>query len=128
MKQPYVRQALISGINRQQIANTLYATIAPGLPALESLIFKPFEKTYQKNFAVWKFNQQKVIDILQKKGCTGGPSKPSASNQSIFSCPNVASCPSVSAPRPVTSSAGSPSRSCRGSSRASESSSSLASR
>jgi peptide/nickel transport system substrate-binding protein len=27
--------------------------------------------------------------MLQKKGCTGGPSKPSASNQSIFSCPNV---------------------------------------
>jgi len=89
LKQPYVRQALVQGINRQQIANALYATIAPGLPALQSLQFKPFEKTYQKNFAVWKFNQQKVIDTLTKKGCTGGPSKPSAGNSNIFSCPNV---------------------------------------
>jgi len=89
LKQPYVRQALISGINRQQIANALYATIAPGLPALQSLIFKPFENTYRKNFAFWKFSQQKVIDTLTKKGCTGGPSKPSAGNQNIFSCPNV---------------------------------------
>jgi peptide/nickel transport system substrate-binding protein len=89
LKQPYVRQALITGINRKQIAGALYATIAPGLPQLQSLIFKPFEKTYKQNWAAYKFNQQKVIDILQKKGCTGGPSKPSANNSSIFSCPNV---------------------------------------
>ena len=89
LRQPYVRQALITGINRKQIAGALYATIAPGLPQLQSLIYKPFEAAYQQNYAVWKFNQQKVIDILTKKGCTGGPSKPSANNQSIFSCPNV---------------------------------------
>jgi ABC-type transport system substrate-binding protein len=90
LKQPYVRQALITGINRKQIAGALYATIAPGLPQLQSLIFKPFETNYYKqNWAGYKFNQQKVIDILQKKGCTGGPSKPSGNNQNIFSCPNV---------------------------------------
>jgi glutathione transport system substrate-binding protein len=89
LRQPFVRQALITGINRKQIAGALYATIAPGLPQLQSHMFKPFEANYKQNFAVWKFNQQKVIDILQKKGCTGGPSKPSANNQSIFSCPGV---------------------------------------
>ncbi len=89
LKQPYVRQALITGINRKQIAGALYATIAPGLPQLNSHMFKPFESNYKQNWAVYKFSQQKVIDILQKKGCTGGPSKPSANNQSIFSCPNV---------------------------------------
>jgi len=89
LRQPYVRQALITGINRKQIAGALYATIAPGLPQLQSLMYKPFEGAYRQNFAVWKFNQQKVIDILTKKGCTGGPSKPAANNQNIFSCPNV---------------------------------------
>lgn len=90
LKQPYVRKALITGMNRKQVAGALYATIAPGLPALQSHMYKPFEKTnYRQNWAVYKFSQQKVIDQLEAKGCTGGPSKPSASNQSIFSCPNV---------------------------------------
>ena len=43
LKQPYVRKALITGINRKQIAGALYSTIAPGLPQLNSHMFKPFE-------------------------------------------------------------------------------------
>lgn len=89
LKQPYVRQALITGMNRPQVAAALYTTIAPGLPALQSLIFKPFETNYKQNYASWKFNQQKVIQLLRSKGCTGGPSRPSAGNNDIFSCPNV---------------------------------------
>jgi peptide/nickel transport system substrate-binding protein len=89
LKVPYVRQALITGINRPQIASALYGTIAPGLPTLQSLIFKTFEKGYTKHFAQYPFNQQKVISILKSKGCTGGPDKPSASNNNIFSCPSV---------------------------------------
>ena len=72
-----------------QIANALYATIAPGLPALYSHMFKPFESTYKKNWAVYKFSQTKVIAILKAHGCTGGPDKPAANNSDIFSCPNV---------------------------------------
>ena len=89
LRAPYVRQALITGINRPQIAKALYSTIAPGLPTLQSLIFKTFEAGYQKNFAIYPFNQAKVISILKGKGCTGGPDKPSAGNSSIFSCPAV---------------------------------------
>jgi len=90
LKQPYVREALITGMNRAQVAGVLYKEIAPGLEPLQSLIFKPFETTnYRKNWAVRKFNQAKVISILKGHGCTGGPDKPSASNSNIFSCPNV---------------------------------------
>jgi peptide/nickel transport system substrate-binding protein len=89
LKAPYVRQALITGINRPQIAQALYATIAPGLPTLQSNIFKTFEKGYVKHYAAYPFSQTKVISMLKGKGCTGGPDKPSAGNSSIFSCPNV---------------------------------------
>ena len=89
LKAPYVRQALITGINRPQIAQALYATIAPGLPTLQSNIFKTFEKGYVKHYASYPFNQAKVISILKGKGCTGGPDKPSAGNDKIFSCPGV---------------------------------------
>jgi len=89
LKAPYVRQALITGINRPQIAGALYQTIAPGLPTLQSDIFKTFEKGYTKAYAIYPFNQTKVISMLKGKGCTGGPDKPSAGNDKIFSCPGV---------------------------------------
>ena len=89
LKQLYVRQALVTGINRQQIASAIYRTIAPETKALQSLIFKPFEKGYTEHYKKWAFSQTKVISILKGKGCTGGPDKPSAGNSNIFSCPGV---------------------------------------
>src|SRR5215217_2121510 len=89
LKLPYVRQALIQGMNRPQVASALYGEISKGLPALQSLIYKPFETPYKKNFQVWRFNQAKVISLLKGHGCTGGPDKPSSGNDKIFSCPNV---------------------------------------
>ncbi|HEX4746902.1 MAG TPA: ABC transporter substrate-binding protein [Gaiellaceae bacterium] len=89
LKQRYVRQALITGINRPQIASALYQTIAPGLPTLQSNIFKTFEDGYVKHYGTYRFNQAKVISILKGKGCTGGPDKPSAGNDKIFTCPAV---------------------------------------
>jgi peptide/nickel transport system substrate-binding protein len=89
-----VRQALITGINRAQIRQALY--ISPGLvpsakdlPVLQSHIFKPFEADYRPHWARWSFSQQRAIDLLRRNGCTGGPSRPSASNNSIWSCPGV---------------------------------------
>ncbi|MDH4102977.1 MAG: peptide ABC transporter substrate-binding protein [Thermoleophilia bacterium] len=94
LKQRYVRQALITGINRAQIRQALYVTpglvaSAKSLPVLQSLIFKPFEEPYQPNWAKFGFNQQKAINILKGKGCTGGPAKPTANNSDIWSCPGV---------------------------------------
>jgi peptide/nickel transport system substrate-binding protein len=89
LKQKYVREALVRGMNRGQVADALYRTISPGLPALQSLVYKPFETAYTKHWAKYRFNQQAVITLLKSKGCTGGPSRPSASNSDIFSCPNV---------------------------------------
>jgi peptide/nickel transport system substrate-binding protein len=89
LKLPYVRQALITGSNRAQVAATLYKEIAPGLPPLQSHMFKPFESSYKQNWKKWRFSQQRVIQILKGKGCTGGPDRPSGGNNDIFSCPNV---------------------------------------
>ena len=68
LKAPYVRQALITGINRPQIAQALYATIAPGLPTLQSNIFKTFEKGYVKHYAKYPFSQAKVISHAEGQG------------------------------------------------------------
>jgi peptide/nickel transport system substrate-binding protein len=94
LKKPYVRQAIITGINRNQIKQALY--VSPGLvanakdlPVLQSHIFKPFEQYYEPIWAKWNFSQRKVITSVWAKGCTGGPSAPSASNNAIWSCPDV---------------------------------------
>ena len=89
LKLRYVRQALITGMNRTQVANALYGTIAPGLKPVNSHMFKPFESTYRPNWAVYKFSQQGVINRLKARGCTGGPDRPAANNDKIWTCPNV---------------------------------------
>jgi peptide/nickel transport system substrate-binding protein len=89
LRQQYVRQALMQGMNRAQIASALWQTIAPGLPVLNSLIFKTFEAGYKPYFQKYSFSQTKVIQLLKSKGCTGGPDRPSAGNNNIFSCPGV---------------------------------------
>jgi glutathione transport system substrate-binding protein len=94
LKKKYVRQAIITGINRSQIREVLYIKTglvksAKELPVLQSNIFKPFEPQYQTPYARWKFSQRNAIALLKKNGCTGGPDTPSASNSKIFSCPGV---------------------------------------
>jgi len=89
LKKPYVRRAIAKGINRAQIASALYKTIAPGLPVLNNAIFKNFESAYKPNWKIDSFSQQSAINILKSHKCTGGPSKPSSSNRSIYSCPGV---------------------------------------
>ena len=94
LKQKYIRQAIITGINRSQVRQALY--VAPGLvgsakelPVLQSHIFKPFEQYYQPNWKKWGFSQKKVISSLKAKGCTGGPNTPSANTSAVWSCPGV---------------------------------------
>jgi len=94
LKQKYVRQAIIQGINRAQIREVLYVktglvTGTNQIPVLQSNIFKPFEAAYKPAFNRWKFSQRNVIALLKKNGCTGGPDAPSSGNSKIFSCPNV---------------------------------------
>ena len=94
LKRKFVRQAIITGINRAQIREVLY--VKTGLvantkliPVLQSNIHKPFEPAYKQPYARWKFSQRNAIAILKKNGCTGGPDRPSSGNSKIFSCPGV---------------------------------------
>jgi peptide/nickel transport system substrate-binding protein len=89
LKKKFIREAIIRGVNRSQIANALYGTIAPGLRPVQSHIYKPFEKYYKQPFAKYGFNQRNALNLLRRNGCTGGPSAPSANNSDIFSCPGV---------------------------------------
>jgi peptide/nickel transport system substrate-binding protein len=94
LKKKFVRQAIITGINRAQIREVLYVKTglvpsAKDLPVLQSHIFKPFESAYATPYKRWGFSQKNAIALLKKNGCTGGPDTASAGNSKIFSCPGV---------------------------------------
>jgi peptide/nickel transport system substrate-binding protein len=78
----YVRQALIRGINRTAIANALYRTIAPGLPVMNSVIFKPFETEYVAHWRKWSYSRTAAEQLLRRNGCTKG-------SDGIYTCPQV---------------------------------------
>jgi peptide/nickel transport system substrate-binding protein len=90
LRQRYVRQAIIRGINRPQIAGALYANIVSNLPVLHSVVFKPFEPQYRANWRNWGFNQQDAIRRLRAANCTGGPTAPAANNRNVWTCPGGA--------------------------------------
>jgi peptide/nickel transport system substrate-binding protein len=94
LKQKYVRQALVLGINRPQIVDALWVRTglvksAKDLPVLQNNVFFPQQAQYKPYWSQYKFSQKAVIALLKKNGCTGGPNTPSASNSAIWSCPNV---------------------------------------
>lgn len=94
LKKKFVRQAIITGINRAQIREVLYVKTGlvqstKDMPVLNSVVYKPFEAAYKPAFGRWKFSQRNAIALLKKNGCTGGPDTPSAGNSKIFSCPGV---------------------------------------
>jgi ABC-type transport system substrate-binding protein len=94
LKKKYVREALVRGINRQQIVDALWVRTglvksSKQLPVLQQNVFFPQQAQYKPYWAQYKFNQKAVIALLKKNGCTGGPNTPSASNSAIWSCPGV---------------------------------------
>ena len=82
LRQKFVRQALIRGINRSAITSALYRTISPGSPVLQNVIFKPFESQYKPNWKKYTYNRAAAEQLLRTNRCTKG-------SDGIYSCPNV---------------------------------------
>ena len=80
LRQKFVRQALIRGINRSAITSALYRTISPGLPVLQNVIFKPFESQYKPNWKKYTYNRAAAEQLLRTNRCTKG-------FDGIYSCP-----------------------------------------
>lgn len=90
LKRKFVREAIVTGINRAQIRQVAYGAVAPNLPPLNNVIFKNFQDEYVSHkYQPYGFSQKKAISLLRSNGCTGGPATPSARNTDIYSCPGV---------------------------------------
>jgi peptide/nickel transport system substrate-binding protein len=85
LRAPWMRKALMQGIDRQSIIKTVYGDLAGNTKPLNSLVYYPADASYREDFAKWNYSPTKALALL-KAHCTGGPSAPSASNSSYWTC------------------------------------------
>jgi peptide/nickel transport system substrate-binding protein len=85
LKAPWMRQALMMGIDRQAIIKTVYGSLAGNTTPLNNILFYSTDAEYKPDFAQWNFNPAKALALL-KKHCTGGPTSVDQSNTSTWKC------------------------------------------
>jgi peptide/nickel transport system substrate-binding protein len=78
-KQRWLRQALITALNRQAAAKALYGTLNPSVGPLQSLVRLHGESGYSNDFAKWNYNPSKVDSMMRAHNCTKG-------GDGIYSC------------------------------------------
>jgi peptide/nickel transport system substrate-binding protein len=72
-KQKWLRQALITSINRSAAARALYGTLNPKVGVLNSLTRLTNEKTYDpRHFSKWNYNPAKVESMMRAHNCAKG--------------------------------------------------------
>jgi peptide/nickel transport system substrate-binding protein len=85
LRSPWMRQAIMLGIDRQSIINTIYGSLAKGLKPLNSAVYFSTQATYKPDFQKWNFNAAKALAILKAK-CTGGPTSVDPNTSAVWTC------------------------------------------
>jgi peptide/nickel transport system substrate-binding protein len=85
LRSPWMRQAIMMGIDRQAIIKTTYGDLAGNLKPLDNILMYPADSRYAADFHKWNYNPAKSLALL-KKHCTGGPAKASQSNDKTWTC------------------------------------------
>jgi peptide/nickel transport system substrate-binding protein len=71
-KQTWMRQALITSLNRAAAAKALYGTLNPSVGPLQSLVRLKGEAGYANDFAKWNYNPTKVDTMMRNHSCSKG--------------------------------------------------------
>ena len=74
-KNAWMRQALLTSLNRDAAAKALYGTLNPSIGPLNTLVRLKGEAGYavaNKDFAKWNFSVSKVDSIMKAHGCAKG--------------------------------------------------------
>jgi peptide/nickel transport system substrate-binding protein len=87
LRAPWMRKAIMMGIDRQSIIKTVYGELAGNTKPLNNLVYYPVDASYKDDFAKWNYNPAKALALL-KANCTAGtgPTAPSAGNDKFWQC------------------------------------------
>jgi peptide/nickel transport system substrate-binding protein len=73
LRAPWMRQALMMGIDRTAIIKTVYGDLAGNTKPLDNLVYYQSDAAYKADFSKWNYNPKKALAVL-KAHCSGGPS------------------------------------------------------
>jgi peptide/nickel transport system substrate-binding protein len=73
LRAPWMRKALMMGINRTAIIKTVYGDLAGNTKPLDSLVYYQADAAYKPDFGKWNYSPTKALALL-KQHCSGGPS------------------------------------------------------
>jgi peptide/nickel transport system substrate-binding protein len=85
LRAPWMRQAVMMGIDRQSIISTVYGTLAGNTKPLDNILFYSTDAAYKPDFSKWNFNPTKALAVL-KAHCSGGPTTADPNNNSYWTC------------------------------------------
>jgi peptide/nickel transport system substrate-binding protein len=85
LRAPWMRQAIMMGVDRSSIIKTVYGELAGNTTPLDNIVYYQSDSAYKPDFKKWNYAPAKSIALL-KKHCTGGPSAPSSSNNDFWTC------------------------------------------
>jgi len=74
LRAPWMRKAIMMGIDRQTIIKTVFGELAGNTKPLNSIVYYPADAAYTAHFAKWNYDAKKALALL-KSHCSGGPSK-----------------------------------------------------
>jgi peptide/nickel transport system substrate-binding protein len=87
LRAPWMRQAIMLGIDRQRIIDAVFGRLAGGMKPLQNALFFSTQTGYRPDFKRWNYNPSKALAILKKHCVAGsGPSIPSVGNTKTWQC------------------------------------------
>jgi peptide/nickel transport system substrate-binding protein len=73
LRAPWMRRALMMGIDREAIIKTVFGEFAATMKPLDNIVYYQPDPAYKRDFQRWDYNPGKAL-ALMKRHCTDGPS------------------------------------------------------
>jgi len=87
LRAPWMRQAIMLGLDRRAIIDAVFGPLAGALKPLQSALFFSTETGYRPAFQRWDYNPSQALRILKKHCAAGsGPSAPTPGNTKTWQC------------------------------------------
>jgi peptide/nickel transport system substrate-binding protein len=72
LDQPFVRQAIAMGINREELTGALIGQMQPDAEPLQSLVYVNDQEEYVPAFDRWEYDPEGARALLEENGCSAG--------------------------------------------------------